>query len=650
MPKSKETSRVEHDSPATRACWQQQTCLAATQWLLILAVFYLYVLLRVEPHLLYHLDPAIFPLTTDFVKPFLERPGGIVAYLSAFLSVTLAINWLGSAVLTLLASLIMLATYQLLASIPGSNAKWLPVVPALLLLLLLDQYVHIVELCVGLVVVLWTARAYFLLGSQEKAVRLLAFVALSILAYYLAAGLYVVFACLCGVYELGTKKQFSLGMLALLCAALGPLAGARWFDLGFYEACGGLVSVPTHWLGMPNSLTLVYAIRIALLLFFPISFGILAWWYRAAPPATERAGQNDGGAIPNAPSSTRRWKGLRWAAPILVFSAALAAADMVLFDVSTKCLLHMVCCAEDRRWEDVLDWSERIPRSDPVIQDLRVMFQVNRALYFTGRLPDQMFAYPQVLNSPSLALVRESRTVMAQATPRQCSEIFFQLGRINEAEHMASEALEIHGDWPCLLERLVQINVLKGRPAAAKRFLTLTEYSLLHRNWARQTIRQIDEDPSLANDPVIASRRKLMVTHDSTDTAASLEPMLLELLEANPQNKMAFEYLMAHYLLTRQLDKAISNLHRLDDFDYQRIPRLYEEALVLKLDTEGKQEMRFGKWPISQETWQRLDAFGRSLQPFPQDRVNEAYKALHPNFGQSYFFFFVFGANNRPSG
>ena len=35
---------------------------------------------------------------------------------------------------------------------------------------------------------------------------------------------------------------------------------------------------------------------------------------------------------------------------------------------------------------------------------------------------------------------------MAQTTPLECSDVLFDLGRINESEHMAYEALETYGD------------------------------------------------------------------------------------------------------------------------------------------------------------------------------------------------------------
>ena len=238
---------------------------------------------------------------------------------------------------------------------------------------------------------------------------------------------------------------------------------------------------------------------------------------------------------------------------------------------------------------------------------------------------------------------------MAKFTPRQCSDILFDLGRINESEHMAYEALEIFGDRPRILKRLVYINVLKGEPEAARRFLALLQRSLLHGRWARRLRQQLDADPMLSGVPVVASRRELMVTRDSVGDVAGLETMLEGLLERNRRNRMAFEYLMAHYLLTRQLDKLVANLHRLDDFDYPRLPRHCEEALVIYLATTGSQDLDLGPRKISSETWRRFGEFVRTEQRFRED-PSAAFAALYPDFGDSYFFCYVFGHNNLPIG
>jgi len=280
--------------------------------------------------------------------------------------------------------------------------------------------------------------------------------------------------------------------------------------------------------------------------------------------------------------------------------------------------------------------------------DVGTAFQVNRALYFRGDLLDRMFAYPQALGAPTLALVRERAAMMAQTTPWECSDILFDLGRINESEHMAHEALEFYGDQPRILKRLVYINVLKSKPEAARRFLALLERSLLHRRWARRLRRQLDADPMLSDVPIVASRRKLMVIRDALGEVDHLEAMLEGLLERDPQNRMAFEYLMAHYLLTRQIDKLAANLDRFDDFDYLHLPRHCEEALVIYSEA-GQQALDLGDREIRPEARRRFSEYVRTLQVFRGD-VPAASRVLHGGFGESYFFYNMYSSNTLPSG
>ncbi|NQT17005.1 MAG: hypothetical protein HQ582_29885 [Planctomycetes bacterium] len=616
-------------------------------------IFFFYVLLRIHPELFYHLNPLVFLFDSHFFAGFMDQPGGLVQYASAFLSPLFAHGWLGALVLTLLAALTCLATRRFFTAVTGVGGRVVFLIPAILILMVLGQYIHPVRLCVGLLVALVFASAYGRIAAAPVAVRLAAFLIASAVVYYIAAGLYVVFACLCGLFELGVKRRLALGALYLSCAAALPIAGGAWlFDLSILEAYQGLMlPLQAHWLAPPSSVPTSIAIQTALPLFFPVAAIALMCRRRAGgSPGVDSEARNGNEPPTEAAHVSQR--------PVSRVPAALApavlvvlgvAADVVSFDFPKKCLLGMAHGAEQRRWDDVLACARRLPPSDIQASDPRTIAEVNRALYFRGELLDRMFTYRQVLDSPSLALVCESALIMARLTPRQSSEILFELGRVNESEHMAHEALETFGDRPEILKRLVYIYVLKGEPETARRFLAWLERSLLYGRWARDCRRQLDADPTLSGVPAVASCRELMVTRDSIENIVDLETMLLGLLERNPRNRMAVEYLMAHYLLTRQLDKLAANLHRLDDSDYPQIPRHCEEALVIYLTTTGSRDLDLGGRKISSETWRRFGEFVRTERRFRED-PSAAFDALASDFGDSYFFCYVFGHNDLQSG
>ena len=630
---------------------RRQQILFVAQVAGLFALFYSYVLLRVRPELFYHLNPLVFLFDSDFFAGFLKRPGGLVDYASAFLSQLFVWNWVGALVLTLLTLLICLATRQFLAASGGSGGGIVFLIPAVLILMVLGQYSDLHRLCVGLLVALVFTVAHIQLGRRAPAIRLTAFVIASALVYYAAAGAYVVYACLCAIYEFGVKRHHGLGALGVLGTLLIPLSAGVWLcDLSVEGAYRGLMDpFAKHWLAGPSSVPVARSIRAALLLFFPIAAITVVWRRRgAAPSMPDPANQPPRNAVAGVGhGSDRPGSAFHVIVRPVALVACVVAADLVLFDLPKKCLLEMDYSAERRRWADVLKSVRGIPLSHSHALDFRTVCQINRALYFKGGLLDQMFAYPQSMNTPALALIRKRAETTAQTTPQQTSDILFDLGRINESEHMAYEALEMFGPRPAILKRLVYIHVLKGEPEAAQKFLALLERSLLDRRWASECRRQLDADPLLSGVPMVASRRELQVVHDSINEVEHLESMLQQLLARNRHNRMAFEYLMAHYLLTGQLNKLAANLHRLDDFDYPRLPRYVEEALVIHLEATRSPEPDLGKRKIHPETRRRANEFLRLLGLY-QETTATAFAALYRDFGDSYFFCYVFGNNCRP--
>jgi hypothetical protein len=614
----------------------------------LFVVFYFYVLLRVRPELFYQQKPDVFLFDSHFFATYLDQPGGLVEYASAFMSPLLALGWLGALVITLSAALVCLATRQFVAAFAPTAGSVVFLIPLLPILMTLGQYNHPLRVCVGLCVVLGLACAYVRIGQRHPAVRLAAFAVASALAYYAAAGLYAVFALLCGIFEWRVHGHRWLGAGCALSAVVVPIGAGAWLcHLSIADAYRGLL-LPTerYWLAVPSSALVSQAIRASLLLSFPVAALVAAWrGRRADSPAAPREAQPPAQRPEDAVEADRRsTSGLRLAIQSAALIVAGVAADLLLFDVPTKYALLVAYSAEREQWADVLTYAGRLPPSDAWN-----VFHVNRALYHRGELLERMFAHPQVANSvPTLTLQFDSLTTTAQRAPLECSDVLFDLGRINESEHMAYEALESLGERPHTLQRLVYLHAIKGEPDAARRFLAVLERSLLYRGWACDCLRQLDADPTLASVPEVASRRALMVERDSTEKLG-LETMLGQLLDRNPRNRMALEYLMAYYLLTRQIDKVAANLRRFDDLDQAGLPRHCEEAILIYLDTPGSQAVDLGKRLIRPETRRRGVEFVQAASRF-RGNPAAAFAALYPDFGDSYFFFYVFGHNDLQSG
>ena len=121
---------------------------------------------------------------------------------------------------------------------------------------------------------------------------------------------------------------------------------------------------------------------------------------------------------------------------------------------------------------------------------------------------------------------------------------------------------------------------------------------------------------------------------------------------------MAFEFLMAHYLLTGQLDKFVGNIERLNDFPQRfsgtAMPRHYEEAVLLYMT---QQYMDSGKMPelqlhgrqVSPRTTHRFENFSTILAAHNSAEW-KARQALRPAHRNTYWFYFLFrGSDPAPN-
>ena len=87
------------------------------------------------------------------------------------------------------------------------------------------------------------------------------------------------------------------------------------------------------------------------------------------------------------------------------------------------------------------------------------------------------------------------------------------------------------------------------------------------------------------------------------------------------------------------------NIGRLDDFGYPDIPRHYEEALLIcaaagtRLDLHGRR--------ISAASVERFAGFNRALARYKSGEA-AARKAVARDYGDTYFFYYAFGASGQP--
>ncbi len=122
---------------------------------LFFTLFLAYLVLRADPRVIYYFPTDQFPrfrLNCTFLAGCLGRPGGPVAWGSAFLSQLFVLPRAGALLVTALSVLLSLGAWHYLCSLRPSVFVPLCLVPAVLVLVLYGGHVHVLSLCVAMVV------------------------------------------------------------------------------------------------------------------------------------------------------------------------------------------------------------------------------------------------------------------------------------------------------------------------------------------------------------------------------------------------------------------------------------------------------------------------------------------------------------------
>ena len=660
----------------------------AAPFLALSSLYFLFVWLWIDPTLLYYGDGSLsfptFAVGLEFLSDFLLRPGGPIEYLAAFLSQCCYYGWAGALTITVLGAALGWATHVFLREVTGTRVPAAWALPSLFLLFLCCHYKHELAILMGLLAALLAVCVYVRSARTSAWPRPVIFVCLAGPLYYVAGGAFILFALLCGIAESGKRRGLVLTACYLLLAGGIPYAlGAA--AMGAKLTTAYLRLTPFHPVVMlrhPGVLGRNTLLGLDLLL---LASGIVAvLWHRiprvqACPqksgrssrskPAHGSGGLSDSAqeaAAPGLPSTLAVLRRLAGSASAPVPEALAVVLASVVLILSTqhgirtgqrKIIRH--ACQE--QWPEVLDEARKL-RSDAF--NYLTQNAVTRALYETGRLPDEMFSFPQdrsgymlawgkISRQPPSALSQpaapgaETRGPMKLSTETlsllrrhyfvALGDLELQLGLVNDAEREAHEALEVLNNHPLVLKRLARINLVKGQTEAAKVYLRALSKYLNFGDYAVGVLRRLQDEPLLAGDPQLARIRSVMIESSApVDFLGGLE----ELVGRDGQNRMAFEYLMAFYLLNLSLSDVVERIDDLGRFGYAEMPRHYQEAVVIYENATGKTVDLQGL-EIDPRTRQAYLEFSRTYAT--QSRLNgrpRALETLQERFGETYFYYF----------
>jgi len=172
----------------------------------------------------------------------------------------------------------------------------------------------------------------------------------------------------------------------------------------------------------------------------------------------------------------------------------------------------------------------------------------NLALAMHGILLEHMFDYNQNGIAGLLPDVKEDAT-----SPLPTAEAFYQLGMINVAMRTVFEAQEAILDFQksgrCY-KRLAETNLINGQYEVARKYLTALQKTLFYRDWANETLLLLGNEKAIANHSEYGRLRQWAYKDDFYFSDHVTPEMLESLYSRNPDNRVAYQYLLAYYMLT----------------------------------------------------------------------------------------------------
>ena len=314
----------------------------------------------------------------------------------------------------------------------------------------------------------------------------------------------------------------------------------------------------------------------------------------------------------------------------LILITALAAAGMYFsYDIQRKALFATDYYVNHKNWDKVLQYAKKHTNSYFTIN------AANQALYHKGELLQKLFEFPQNINSLMLTMPQLMHAHWNRFP------VFMELGLMNLAEHELIESIEKFGEKPILLKNMAIVYLVKDDISAARIYLHKLTKTLFDSKWAKDYLEKIKIDPDLSSDQNIQKLRSLNLSQKDNYPFVELdrEKLLKGLLNNNSKNKMAFDYLICWYLLSKQIDKIAINYPMFQSMGYSELPLSCQQALMIY--ARKKSSLNVPKDIISPEAEKIFLGINRMLHEYRGDKKRAMFK-IATQYGSTFTFYFIY--------
>lgn len=583
-----------------------------------------------KPFLHYYFHQTGFLTSYEFLKSYLVNPGGISDYLAEFISQFFLYNTLGSFLIVAIASIQGFIARDLVERLVGKTKLNYSVFAVILIIgvFVFCDFHYPYYVSIRLLFAFLFTWIFWFLNNRFSKISIYLWPLLGILLFYLASGAALFVFTLSTAFILIKTQKLKTRIIFIpsfiIFSAILPYAAYKLiFQSGLENLYRISMVKPPEMLSYTTFYQLViYYSLLPMVLLSSVVYELI--------PKKDQNLKNRKSKIQPKPAF---YKQLPFAlAAQIIFCGALGYLIYISsFEPLKKKLLYIEYYAETEQWEEILKVAETIDN-----YDFRVNYQINRAYEHLGKLPDQLFNYPQLLGSAGLFFDTSS---LNGSFTMPISDLYFDLGLMSESLHWAFEGQTLLPNSPRILKRIVMANLVNRKYDLAQKFLKVLDQNMLYHAWVDKYEKYVSDTTLAANDPVIAEKRRFN-PHKSVVNLNPADNLKL-LLETNKNNRMAYDYLLTLYILDSHLNEFIEHLQEYSYYKIKTLPESWAEALAIYILKTRAIPPFVNSETISKSCMDRFMTFNNIMKQF-QNNKDAAKVTLKKDFEGTYWYYILY--------
>jgi hypothetical protein len=563
----------------------------------------------------------LFLTTWDYFTGKLVFPGGFAGYVGQFLTQFYYISVVGPLIVVLLLLILQQVFKKILIRVNPSGTLFpLSFIPSLLAGMILCNEFYPLSAVTGFLTAMIAAMIYT--GIPDGKRRFIAGLILLPLTYWLAGGSFLSLLLIMSVYEFLISRDSHKSQLK----NKGPesqVSGRShiklWYLTAYFViAVAAPLLVRRYLIMQPLMISFLSEFYYSIRTTIPTAALVLF----LLPPVLM--------IIAGFVSIGEKHRTIALSVQTALFLVLCFFGFRTFANFSAEEIMKYDYLVRNQRWSDVVNYAGKHPPKNYLSLSM-----LNLSLAKTGQLGNTMFNYKQHgVNGLFLPFSKE------YVAPMMGNEIFYSLGLINAAQEYTFESMETIpslGKSARAIKRLAETNLINGQYKVSEKYLKLLGHTIFYRKWAKNSMTFLNNDEKIRNHKEWGEKRRFMIENDYFFHVKNMEAELAEMVKEHPDNRIAFEYLLAFYMINKDLRNFIKYIPVMENMNYREIPVSYQEAVMYIIGLNNKDPMTNSPAYISQATKARMKAYGDIYTNY-----RDAREKLRKNYAGTYWYYLHF--------